>query len=139
MQIINRQRTVINYFLIVSFLRDYALPVTLTFDVRMNNALRAAMITWFQQLPAIMVTLFPHDQLSRLFIHTVFDLISEHALISGHPPFFLLKKILIFLLFCILFIYLFIISSDFREGNTSLLYTGLMVTRALMLRVRLLG
>ena len=35
------------------FLCDYALPVTLTFDVRMNNALRAAMITWFQQLPAI--------------------------------------------------------------------------------------
>ena len=34
---------------------------------------------------------------------------------------------------------LIIISSDFREGNTSLLYTGLMATRALMLRVRLLG
>ena len=45
------------------FLRDYALPVTLTFDVRMNNALRAAMITWFQQLPAIVVTLFPRDPL----------------------------------------------------------------------------
>ena len=34
------------------FLRDYALPVTLTFDVRMNNALRAAVITWSKQLPA---------------------------------------------------------------------------------------
>ena len=31
------------------------------------------------------------------------------------------------------------ISSDFREGNTSLLYTGLMATRALTLRVHLLG
>ena len=26
------------------------------------------------------------------FCYTVFDLISEHALISGHPPFFVLKK-----------------------------------------------
>ena len=34
---------------------------------------------------------------------------------------------------------LIIISSDFREGNTSLLYTGLMATRALTLRVHLLG
>ena len=34
---------------------------------------------------------------------------------------------------------LIIISSDFREGNTSLLYKGLMATRALTLRVRLLG
>ena len=42
--------------------------MTLTFDVRMNNALRAAMITWFQQLPAIVVTLLPRDPLSR-FIH----------------------------------------------------------------------
>ena len=33
---------------------------------------------------------------------TVFDLISEHALISGHPPFFLQKNIiLIFVLFLI--------------------------------------
>ena len=58
---------------------------------------------------------------------TVFDLISEHALISGHPGFFLVFLILI------------IISSEFREGNTSLLYTGLMATRALTLRVHLLG
>ena len=64
-------------------------------------------------------------------IHTVFDLISEHALISGHPPFFFL--------IIILFLFFIIISSDFREGNTSLLYTGLMATRALTLRVRLLG
>ena len=42
MQIMYRHRTVINSFGIVFFLRDYALPVTLTFDVRMNNALRAA-------------------------------------------------------------------------------------------------
>ena len=47
------------------FLRDYALPVTLPFDVRTNNALRAAMVTWFQQLPVIMVRLFPRDPLSR--------------------------------------------------------------------------
>ena len=74
---------------------------------------------------------------------TVFDLISEHVLISGHPPFFYFFFIfLIFLLFLI-YIYfiliLIIISSDFREGNTSLLYAGLMATRALTLRVRLLG
>ena len=51
---------------------------------------------------------------------TLFDLISEHTLISGYPPF-----LFIFLyFFCILII----ISSDFREGNTNLLYTGLMVT-----------
>ena len=73
--------------------------------------------------------------------HTVFDLISEHALISGHPPFFVLKKnksnfLFIFIYFILILI---IISSDFREGNTSLLYTGLMVTRALTLRVHLLG
>ena len=36
-------------------------------DVRMNNALRAAMITWFQQLPAIVVTLLPRDPLSRFY------------------------------------------------------------------------
>ena len=71
---------------------------------------------------------------NRVFytIHTVFDLISEHALISGHPPF-------LFLIFFIFILILIIISSDFREGNTSLLYTGLMATRALTLRVRLLG
>ena len=51
------------------FLRDYALPVTLTFDVRMNNALRAAMITWFQQLPAIVVTLLSRDPLSRFYTY----------------------------------------------------------------------
>ena len=66
-------------------------------------------------------------------ICTVFDLISEHALISAHPP--LLWKVFIFLFILILII----ISSDFREGNTSLLYTGLMATRALTLRVCLLG
>ena len=48
-------------------------------------------------------------------LRTVCDLISDHTLISGHPTF-----IFIFLLT--------IISSDFREGNTNLLYTGLMVT-----------
>ena len=37
-----------------------------------------------------------------------------------------------------LILILIIISSDFREGNTSLLYTGLMATRALTLRIRLL-
>ena len=61
------------------FLRDYALPVTLTFGVRMNNALRAAMITWFQQLPAIVVTLLPRDQLSRLFIHICGQVASSSA------------------------------------------------------------
>ena len=66
---------------------------------------------------------------------TVFDLISEHALISGHPVFCITKQNLFFFLFFILII----ISSDFREGNTSLLYTGLMATRALTLRVHLLG
>ena len=66
----------------------------------------------------------------------VFDLISEHALISGHPPFFVLKKI-IYIFFFFFFLILIIISSDFREGNTSLLYTGLMATRALTLRVHL--
>ena len=64
-------------------------------------------------------------------IPTVIDIISEHALISGHPQF--LFNILFYILLLI------IISSDFREGNTSLLYTGLMATRALTLRVRLLG
>ena len=68
---------------------------------------------------------------------TVFDLISEHALISGHPPFFVKKKKNYYFYFFILI--LIIISSDFREGNTSLLYTGLMATRALTLRVHLLG
>ena len=79
---------------------------------------------------------------------TVFDLISEHALISGHPPFFLLNFFLILLLFLIvnfLILILIIISSDFREGNTSLLYLSYYIlvlylsTRALTLRVRLLG
>ena len=64
--------------------------------------------------------------LFSFFLYTVFDLISEHALISGHPPFFII-------------LILIIISSDFREGNTRLLYTGLMATRALTLRVHLLG
>ena len=51
-------------------------------------------------------------------VTTVFDLISEHTLISGHPH------------FCSFFFFflLIIISSDFCEGNTNLLYTGLMVT-----------
>ena len=31
----------------------------------------------------------------RILIYTVFDLISEHALISGHPPFFVLKLFII--------------------------------------------
>ena len=67
----------------------------------------------------------------RTLRNTVFDLISEHALISGHPPFFLIRFFVFFILILI------ITSSDFREGNTSLLYTGLMATRALTLRVRL--
>ena len=56
------------------FLRDYALPVTLAFDVRMNNALRAAMTTWFQQLLAIMVRRFPRDPLSRFIYISGTDL-----------------------------------------------------------------
>ena len=32
-------------------------------------------------------------------LHTVFDLISEHALISGHPPFFEIKKLKILIYF----------------------------------------
>ena len=74
--------------------------------------------------------------------HTVFDLISEHALISGHPPFFeeiFFPIFYYFYLFLFFILILIIISSDFREGNTSLLYTGLMATRALTLRVHLLG
>ena len=74
--------------------------------------------------------------------YTVFDLISESALISGHPPFFVKKIKLIFLLFVIFYFFiliLIIISSDFREGNTSLLYTGLMATHALTLKIHLLG
>ena len=51
------------------------------------------------------------------FLNTVFDLISEHV------PFFFFFFIYLFILILI------IISSDFREGNTSLLYTGLMATR----------
>ena len=43
----------------------------------------------------------------------VFDLIIEHTLISGHPPFYEFKKKKILFR---------IISSDFREGNTNLLY-----------------
>ena len=35
------------------FLRNYALPVTLTFDVRLNNALRAAVITANSEFPRI--------------------------------------------------------------------------------------
>ena len=70
----------------------------------------------------------------QLTVITVFDLISEHALINGHPPFFVL-----FFIFVFFILILIIISSDFREGNTSLLYTGLMATRALTLRVHLLG
>ena len=70
---------------------------------------------------------------------TVFDLISEHALISGQPPFFVLKKIYFYNYFLFFILILIIISSDFREGNTNLLYTGLMATRALTLRVHLLG
>ena len=56
--------------------------------------------------------------------HTVFDLISEHALISGHPPFFVKKPqnnlfLLLFLIYLFYILILLIISSDFREGNTS--------------------
>ena len=71
---------------------------------------------------------------------TVYDLISEHALISGNPPFFCIKKkkSIFCLIFFIIILILIIISSDFREGNTSLLYTGLMATRVLTLRVHLL-
>ena len=58
-------------------------------------------------------------------IHTVFDLISERTLISGHPKFFLF---IFFYYYYYYFCILIIISSDFREGNTNLLYTGLMVT-----------
>ena len=47
----------------------------------------------------------------------VFDLISEHTLISGFYNFYNFD-----------FFLLIIISSDFREGNTNLLYTSLMVT-----------
>ena len=47
---------------------DNAFSVTLTFDVRMNNALRAAMITWFQHMPAIVVRLYPRDPPWR-FLH----------------------------------------------------------------------
>ena len=54
--------------------------------------------------------------------YTVIDLISEHTLISGHLPFFF------FFFFLIFFFVLIILSSEFREGNTNLLYTGLMVT-----------
>ena len=70
-------------------------------------------------------------------MHTVFDLISEHALISGNPPFKKKKNSNFYIFYFILIVI--IISSDFREGNTSLLYTGLMATCALTLRVRLLG
>ena len=63
--ITNRYQFILNCV----FLRDYALPVTLTFDVRMNNGLRAAMITWFQQLPAIVVTLFPRDPLITIQVY----------------------------------------------------------------------
>ena len=41
----------------------------LKFDVRTNNALRVAMTTWFQQLPAIVVTLFWRDPQSSITIH----------------------------------------------------------------------
>ena len=58
-------------------------------------------------------------------ISTVFDLISEHTLISGHSHLKKKKKKNYFLFY---FVILIIISSDFREGNTNLLYTGLMVT-----------
>ena len=53
------------------------------------------------------------------------------------PVFCIKKKNILFFIFLILI--LIIISSDFREGNTSLLYTGLMATRALTLRVHSLG
>ena len=75
------------------FLRDYALPVTLTFDVRMNNALRAAMITWFQQLPAIVVTLFPRDPLSRFYIYLCFKHTAE-AFTTNNCSATLCRKIL---------------------------------------------
>ena len=74
-----------------------------------------------------------------MFTNTVFDLISEHALISGHPQFFVNKKKIYLYFFIFFILILIIISSDFREGNTSLLYTHLMATRALTLRVHLLG
>ena len=74
------------------------------------------------------------EQCENSWLNTVFDLITEHALISGHPPFFFF-----FFFFLIFILILIIISSDFREGNTSLLYTGLMATRALTLMVHLLG
>ena len=52
--------------------------------------------------------------LSKIDIYTVFDLIIEHALISGRPAFFV-KKNLFFLVFLILLFFiliLIIISSD---------------------------
>ena len=47
------------------------------------------------------------------------------ALISGHPPFFVLNKKSIFYFILFFILILIIISSEFREVNTSLLYTGL--------------
>ena len=41
-------------------------------------------------------------------VNTVFDLISEHALVSGHPPFFEKKKI---------YIYIYIIIFYFNMNN----------------------
>ena len=61
-------------------------------------------------------------------LFTVYDLISEHTLISGHPPFYFICNFILFLLLFYYFVILIIISSDFREGNTNLLYTGLMIT-----------
>ena len=61
-----------------------------------------------------------------------------NARTNGHGP----KKInlffVLFLIFLFFILILIIISSDFREGNTSLLYTCLMATCALTLRVHLL-
>ena len=75
----------------------------------------------------------------QCIVVTVFDLISEHALFSGHPPFFVITKNIFYFIFVFVILILIIISNDFREGNTSLLYTGLMATHALTLRVHLLG
>ena len=48
-------------------------------------------------------------------IYTVFDLISEHALISGHLPFFVLKKNLLIFLICFnLILFYFNINNYFK-------------------------
>ena len=70
------------------------------FDEHFNAQIHILLIVGYDEIYQVNATLSIMNTVTvtvdgtRLI--TVLDLISEHALISGHPPFFVLKKIIHF-------------------------------------------